>query len=219
MGKIDLQTFRAIFPNATAELVMSKFPYVMEAMEWGGIVDGMEQCAFLAHLAHESGEFKYVREIADGSAYEGRFDLGNVNPNDGRRYRGRGDIQITGRDAARTAGRDLGAPFEEHPELMEMPEWASKVSAWFWTRYKPWLPYVARKGWFHVTQVLVNGGNNGWNERVAYYQRNLDAFGFIPYPGREQETNMIKDFQAAAWLVPDGQVGPATMKVLMKVRN
>ena len=47
-------------------------------------------CAFLAQVGHESGQLRYAEEIASGAAYEGRKDLGNVHPGDGRKYKGRG---------------------------------------------------------------------------------------------------------------------------------
>ena len=51
-------------------------------------------CAFIAQIAHESGSLKYKEEIASGAAYEGRRDLGNTQPGDGKRYKGRGLIHI-----------------------------------------------------------------------------------------------------------------------------
>lgn len=91
---------------------------------------------FLAQLGHESGGLRYVREVADGSAYEGRVDLGNTEPGDGRRFRGRGLIQVTGRSnygrmSVLLVGR--GAPdFTAEPEAMERPEWAAWSAAAYW---------------------------------------------------------------------------------------
>lgn len=204
---------RRMLPSAGDRLT-PHLPYIVPALEWGKVEDSTEVAAFMAHVAHESGEYRYMREIADGSQYEGRTDLGNIYPGDGHKYPGRGAIQVTGRDAARAAGRALGAPFEDHPELMELPEWATKVSVWFWTKFKPWLPPAARLGWFHVTQRLVNGGNNGWPERVVYYQHNLGLLGLPSYEERG-ETQKIKQFQTAHGLFADGAVGPLTLAKLL----
>ena len=66
-------------------------------MEKYQITTPLRRAAFLAQLAHESGELKYMEEIASGEAYEGRKELGNTAPGDGKRYKGRGPIQLTGR--------------------------------------------------------------------------------------------------------------------------
>lgn len=92
--------------------------------------------AFLAQLGHESGSLRYVRELASGEGYEGRRDLGNTQPGDGPRYRGRGLIQVTGRSNYRAAAhrmRGLGAPdFEAEPEALEQPQWAAFSAADYW---------------------------------------------------------------------------------------
>lgn len=116
-------------------------PHLAESCQAYGITGPHAVAAFLAQLAHESGSLRHVREIADGSAYEGRSDLGNTEPGDGPRFRGRGLIQLTGRSNAR-AFRDamrrlhLVVPdFEVDPESMEHPRWASWSAAWFWDEH------------------------------------------------------------------------------------
>lgn len=60
------------------------------AMTEFGIDTPARQAAFLAQVAHESGSLRYVREIADGSAYEDRADRGNTESGDGARFKGAG---------------------------------------------------------------------------------------------------------------------------------
>lgn len=104
-----------------------------------GINTAQRLWSFLGELAHESGSLRYARELADGRAYEGRQDLGNVRPGDGPRYRGRGLIQLTGRNNYRaTAARmqDVGAPdFEDFPEAVEEPKWAAWTAAEWWAHH------------------------------------------------------------------------------------
>ena len=71
---------------------MDELPALADGHRHGDVRAG-----FLAQLAHESGQLRYMEEIASGSAYEGRRDLGNTQPGDGVRFKGRGPIQLTGR--------------------------------------------------------------------------------------------------------------------------
>lgn len=211
---ITEQQIRQMLPAAGARLD-PHLPYISAALAWGNIVTPADVCAFFAHLAHESGEYRYMREIHDGSDYEGRLDLGNTEPGDGRRYPGRGPIQVTGRAAARAAGQALGIDFEEHPEKMELPEWGTKVAVWFWTRYKPVLQPAAKAEWFHVTQRLVNGGENGWDDRLQYYHRNRLLFALPRYREMDEDAS-IRAFQRDCGLEVDGKAGPKTLAALIR---
>ena len=90
------------------------------------------QC-FLSQLAHESGCFVYTREIASGIAYEGRADLGNTQPGDGKKFKGRGLIQITGRNNYKECSRALFGDDRllTNPALLEEPRYATESACWF----------------------------------------------------------------------------------------
>ena len=70
---------------------------LLEAMADGQITTPLRHAHFLAQIGHESGGFLWTEELASGDAYENRDDLGNTEPGDGRRFKGRGLIQLTGR--------------------------------------------------------------------------------------------------------------------------
>jgi len=100
----------------------------------GGEINTVNRAAcFLGQLALESGELRYWAELADGSAYEGRKDLGNTEIGDGCRYKGRGPIQLTGRANYRAAAEALGHPLIERPDLVLFPEIGFEVAVWYWT--------------------------------------------------------------------------------------
>lgn len=142
-----------------------------DAMAEFGIDTPLRQAAFLAQLAHESGSLKYVRELASGEAYEGRRDLGNTEPGDGVRFRGRGLIQITGRTNYRACSLGLFGDERllEQPELLETPVNACRSAAWFWQTMN--LNALADIGAFRPITKAINGGFNGYEDRLTYYER------------------------------------------------
>jgi len=91
---------------------------------------------FLAQIRVESGEFAYLKEIADGSAYEGRKDLGNTRPGDGKRFKGRGLIQITGRKNYTAYGSYKGINFTEgsNNTKLEKKQYAVDSAGWYWSK-------------------------------------------------------------------------------------
>lgn len=128
---------------------------------------------FLAQIGHESGQLRYVRELASGAAYEGRKDLGNTSPGDGVRYKGRGLIQITGRSNYGLVSLALGLPLLEKPELLEEDQNACRSAGWFW--YKSNLNSLADMGLFREITKRINGGYNGYADRYKLYQRALEV--------------------------------------------
>lgn len=139
------------------------------AMAEANITSPQQQAMFIAQLAHESGGFHYMEEIASGAAYEGRADLGNTQPGDGVRYKGRGYIQVTGRYNYTQAGQALGLDLVNNPELAAQPQNAARIAAWYWTSRD--INETANTGDFVQVTRLINGGTNGLADRQAYYAR------------------------------------------------
>ncbi len=147
-----------------------------EAMNTYGITDTpIREAAFIAQVAHESGSFRYTQEIASGQAYEGRADLGNTNPGDGVRFKGRGYIQITGRANYAKCGEALSLDLLKHPELLEEVPNACKSAAWFW--YVHGLNQLADSGDFVGVTRRINGGTNGYPDRLGFYERAQKVLG------------------------------------------
>lgn len=124
---------------------------------------------FLSELAHESDSFCTMEEYASGSAYEGRKDLGNTQKGDGVRYKGRGPIQLTGRDNYRKftlwiRSFDPAAPdFERNPEKLEEMPWAAWAAIWFWDTRR--LNVLADRDDLVAVTKAINGGTNGLADR------------------------------------------------------
>lgn len=130
---------------------------------------------FIAQILHESERMIYVREIASGAAYEGRKDLGNLEPGDGIRFKGRGLIQITGRANYEACGLALDLPLRDQPELLEAPSAACRSAGWFWKTHG--LNEIADAGDFIKATKRINGGINGLADRQAYLARAQQVIG------------------------------------------
>lgn len=132
-----------------------------------GVTDSAGRLAhFMAQLVHESGSFRYMEEIASGSAYEGRDDLGNTQPGDGVRYKGRGPIQITGRANYRYFGRKIGIDIESNPTIAAVPSIGLHLALEYWRDRK--LNDLADKDDVESITRRINGGTNGLADRKAH---------------------------------------------------
>jgi predicted chitinase len=137
---------------------------------------------FLAQVGHESGGLRWMLELASGDAYEGRQDLGNTRAGDGRKFKGAGAIQLTGR-----YNYQRFADFIKDPDVMD-------GAAYVATRY----PFTSGGFWWHLNAInafvdqgascrqvsaKVNGRDpaNGLADREAYFARAVAA---IPQGGR-----------------------------------
>ena len=137
---------------------------------------GKELAQFLAQCAHETQNFKSLKEIGkkpDFKKYDVKHNprlakiLGNTHAGDGYKYIGRGYIQLTGRDNYKRAGDALNLPLEKYPHLAEKPEVAAKVAVWFWKNRV--VPRVA--SFDNTAQVTkpINSGMAGLEDRHNKY--------------------------------------------------
>ena len=166
---ITLFQLKQICPVVKTKVLEKWLEPLNAAMDEFEIDTPARQAAFLAQVAHESGGFHYTREIASGEAYEGRKDLGNEEPGDGVRYKGRGLLQLTGRANYAACSAALGLDLLGEPALLEEPENAARSAAWFW--HTRGLNALADAQNFRKITLRINGGLNGYGDRERYYER------------------------------------------------
>ncbi len=153
---------------------------------------------FLAQLAHESDGFCAIEEYASGAAYEGRDDLGNTQPGDGRRFKGRSPIQLTGRANYRDFTRWIrqfvpDAPdFERNPELVATWPWAAWAVFFFWSTKG--LNAIADRDDLLAATKRINGGTNGLADRAAYLKEAKTIIAEIQGEilGRDQDYSILR---------------------------
>jgi len=183
MTPLTVAQLREIMPLAGARADVFA-PILATVMASHQIDTPVRMAAFLAQVGHESGQLLFVRELWGPTAaqqhYEGRADLGNTQPGDGKRFLGRGLIQITGRKNYAACGAALGLDLLTHPELLESPSHAAASAAWFWLQHN--LNRYADHGDFLGLSIAINGKNknglpNGWQDRQDLWGRAKKAIG------------------------------------------
>ena len=161
-----------------------------DAMQAYGINSLARAAAFIAQIAHESGELNFMEELWGPTAAQKRYEppsdlarrLGNTEKGDGFRFKGRGPIQITGRANYQTYGALLGIDLISAPERAASPEVAFKIAGLFWQRNG--LNALADAGNFRAITQRINGGQNGAADRERFFKLAktvlASAFPIIP---------------------------------------
>lgn len=147
-------------------------PGILAALHEYGILDKQVLIGMLATIRVETGGMQPIHEWGGESywrQYEGRADLGNVNPGDGVKYHGRGYIQLTGRSNYRTYGKKLNVDLENNPDLALDPLISAKVLACYFKERG--VATAARAGDWRRVRKLVNGGYHGWDTFSQYVER------------------------------------------------
>lgn len=196
---ISEQQLKQIMPNLSDEKCREYLPYLFQAMDEFEINTPIRIAAFIAQTAHESAEYTSLIENLNYSAdalmrvwpsrftpekvtsyarqpekiancvYANRMDNGDELSGDGWRYRGRGVIQITGRYNYEACGTALKLDLVSKPELLEQPLNTFRSAAWYWASRK--LNALADNQDFKGITRGINGGLNGLEDRIKYYNR------------------------------------------------
>lgn len=180
MNPITLELLKKIDPHVINNAqTRALIPFLNETLRDYEINTKKRVAMFLAQILHESGHLVYLREIWGPTEaqkrYEGRRDLGNTQPGDGRRYSGKGLIQTTGRNNYALLSKEMGVDFVLHPEWLELPKYAAYSAGAFWGRNN--LNHLADMGAIEGVTRRVNGGLNGFAERKEIYG---NALAYLP---------------------------------------
>jgi putative chitinase len=176
----------AIMPALPAAKRQLFLPVLQQAIEEFDILSAARQAAFLAQLAHESGQFRFMEEIWGPTPAQQRYEpvstlatrLGNTAPGDGRRFKGRGPIQLTGRANYQRFGAVLGLDLVSEPERAATPPVAFRIAGLFWQRNGlNELADQATADAFKQITRRINGGVNGLADRERFYAQARRVLG------------------------------------------
>ncbi len=167
-----------ILPNAPRKNIESHLPRLLNALAEQGIDDPDMALYMIATIGVESGGFVPISEFASGEAYNGRSDLGNTQPGDGPRFKGRGFIQLTGRSNYREYGEALGVDLENNPDLANDPDIAARIMAKYLKdaefNFRKLRPALNNRD-LTKARAAVNGGSNGLSEFSKIFNHGLQT--------------------------------------------
>jgi putative chitinase len=198
---ITLEQLNEAFPDATEEDVAKYYNGFIQVFEDYEINTPKRQAAFIAQVAHESGQLRHVVENLNYSSqgllkvfkkyfnaetaaqyarkpemianrvYGNRMGNGPESSGEGWMFRGRGLIQLTGKSNYSEFAEDMGMSLEEAIAYLETPEGAVESAAWFWDKRN--LNSLADRGDIVTMTKRINGGTNGLQERIELYEHAL----------------------------------------------
>lgn len=169
-ASVSIERYEQLLPAVKDALLQSDCTNINRVAMW------------MAQIGHESGGLRWMEEIADGSAYEGRKDLGNTNPGDGPRYKGRGPIQITGRSNYKRLSEwafskrlvPSATYFVDNPQLLASDRYGFYGAIWYWTVARPNINAMCDAGDVDGVTRAINGGLNGIQDRRSRWNRALE---------------------------------------------
>lgn len=154
------------------------------------------------------GEVLFERVYGPERSPRKARDLGNTQPGDGYKYRGRGFLQITGRSAYREMGRRIGLDLENNPSLAGEPIGALMTAAAYWDSRK--LNTHADQNNIERITKLINGGQNGLADRRAKLAKALEIWGEGDSRGGLRRSGPV---DAGDGTLAYGDLGPEVVEV------
>jgi predicted chitinase len=216
---LTTEQLQSIMPGLSAKRNGEFLPFLQAAMTEFAIEAPARAAAFLAQLAHESGQFRFMEEIWGPTAAQRRYEpptslattLGNTEAGDGKRFKGRGPIQITGRANYRRFGDLLGVDMVSDPARAAVPDLAFRIASLFWS--KKGLNELADRATadaFREITRRINGGFNGLEDRKKFYAVACTVLGVseapaergLPVPDAAEEPVFDRGYEAIRRLVP-----------------
>ena len=177
---ITLDAVKQLFPATKASNIARNLPYVAAALNVVGLNDRPMICAALGTIRAETEGFVPISEFPSHfnttpgmppfSAYDGRASLGNTQPGDGARFRGRGFVQLTGRDNYHTYAKQIGLDIEAFPDLANAPEPAAVLLAVFLNHAADKMRAALAANSYATARKLVNGGTYGLDKFRSVFQ-------------------------------------------------
>ena len=177
---VDFEKVRRLFPATKPANVARYLPYIGAALSAQGLTDRPMILTCLGTIRAESEGFVPISEFpsqfntASGqgpfSAYEGRKVLGNTQPGDGARFKGRGFVQLTGRANYEQYGKVLGIDLAGFPDLANGPEVAALLLTTFMVSKADRMREALARGDFKSARKLVNGGSYGLDRFTEVFE-------------------------------------------------
>lgn len=179
----ETQMLEVVGTTRFKDRVIALLPGINATFSQFSIDTPLRQAHFLGQVLHESGGFRWLKELWGPTDAQRRYeppsrlaaDLGNTQPGDGKRYMGRGVIQLTGRSNYAQFSKAIGVDVVADPDLVASSPYAVLAAGWFWQTRK--INAAAdRDDLIRVTR-LVNGGRNGLEDRRRYLNRAKRVLG------------------------------------------
>ena len=223
---IETADLLALAPHADRSLLSGLVPALNVVLPVWRLAAAPRLPHFLAQAAHETDAFRTLEEYASGADYEGRADLGNVLAGDGRRFKGRGIFQTTGRRNYARLGTALGLPLIDYPERLTEPSLAVLSACIYWADAN--LSALADADDGIAIGRAINRGNakstkqaNGEADRLLYLAMAeviwpAPAAPSIAVPSARQIQQSLNALGAVPPLAVDGSIGPLTAEAIRK---